>query len=425
MAPKRDWVDYTNLAANVIQTAKLDGIESKMQEMAHLERVRGYREEQEAEATKREDLLRDMVFSCSEHLRIIEETSSENPAAAYLRASHAKRLYENVPQMKTSGFRKYEDKERLANMQRDYDRFISVNVIRLKPEEVQQCDRCVDHIFNRKELLKLISVQELAEERDCECRALPERQSAKEEELQAVKEEQQRNVAPSWMTTCQEATIVSGVGMAVAVLLLLISGYQICSVDSTAGNGFACGKISFFLGVPSAVIFFLLRRLVSSHTYTIREKELAQKVAAIESEITVMKQSVSINETEAKQHGALYEKYGTSNAEDSRQMLQDRDALLVKLGGDWVKSVVAVEASIPIAFEVSLVGFSKDKFDLTTLLKVLQEVKPGLGFSKAADLVSGAMPCPVTRCDTKEEAEKIGASLEKAGGQIVISKCIG
>ena len=48
MARNRDWVDYTNLAANVVQTAQLGSVNSKMRQLAELELQKEYREQQKA-----------------------------------------------------------------------------------------------------------------------------------------------------------------------------------------------------------------------------------------------------------------------------------------------------------------------------------------------------------------------------------------
>src|SRR5205814_4636110 len=124
MARDRDWVDYANLASNFVQNVQLDSINSKMRQLAELELQKEYREQQEAAVAHCEDILRDAVFFYTEQLRDVEEVASKNPVDAYIRASHLKDTYERMPQFSTSGFRKFEDKERLANVQRTCDRLI-------------------------------------------------------------------------------------------------------------------------------------------------------------------------------------------------------------------------------------------------------------------------------------------------------------
>ena len=53
MAKERDWVDYTNLAANVDQAMKLGAIQSSMERMEDLEAEREGRAQEEAVRSER------------------------------------------------------------------------------------------------------------------------------------------------------------------------------------------------------------------------------------------------------------------------------------------------------------------------------------------------------------------------------------
>lgn len=192
MARNRDWVDYANVAANVVQTAQLDGVNSKMRQLSELGLRKEYREQQEAAVAKCEDILRDAVFFYTEQLRDLEEIASQNPVAAYIRASHLKRTYAKMPKFKASGFRKFEDKERLARVQRNFDRLISASAQNLQAGEQEACDRCIAHIFERKKLVKSISVQEQAEQLERDRGSLTERQAAMQAELQKIREQKSK-----------------------------------------------------------------------------------------------------------------------------------------------------------------------------------------------------------------------------------------
>jgi len=407
MAPKRDWVDYVNVGANVIQTAQLDGINSKIREMARIELMKEFREQQEAVVAERENLLREMVFTCSEHLRNIEESSGQNPAQAYIRATHAKRLYEQVPQMKTSEFRQFEDKERLANALRSYDRFIRENAARLKPEELKECDQCVEHIFNRPELLKLISAQELAEDVGDESQTLSERQRAKEAELVKLEEQQASTAFNQGLTTvCGACAFISFCGLATGGLV------SWSTVNDTTETPWLI-PLSLIVGFISTFAYAILKS--SSPNYP-------KQIAVLKGEINAIKQSVVIKKTEADQHKALCEKFGVAKTNETRHLLLERDTLLEKMVGDYAKDVVTKASPVVTSFEITLVAVPDDK--KISVIKALIDAKPGLGLAEAKTLAEGVMPCLVTRCDTKEEAEKIAALFDKAGGQIVIKKCI-
>jgi len=198
MAAKRDWVDYTNLAANVVQTAQLDGINNKMRQMAALELQKEYREQQEVAVAKCEDLLRDAVFFYSEQLRDLADLAKSNPVAAYIRANHLKRMYKFMPHFKASKFRKYEDKERLTNLQREYDGFISNSAQQLSLEEVELSDRCITYIFEREELVQMIEAMEKHGKSAVMQESIANQIASKLGALQKIRDEQERNHRPFW-----------------------------------------------------------------------------------------------------------------------------------------------------------------------------------------------------------------------------------
>ena len=414
MATKRDRVDYTNLAANVVQTAQLDGINSKMRQMAELELQKEYREQQEVAVAKCEDLLRDAVFFYSEQLRDLEEIASQNPVVAYIRGSHLKRTYEDMPQFKSSGFRKFEDKERLANVQRAYDRFIRESSSRLKPEELQKCNQCIEHIFDRDELLTVISAAEKAEQLEHDQAGLPEKQAAKQAELQKIKEEKQKTTEPVWVT-------LSYIVVAACAITAML-GFAILFAGSD-GSEELCNR-GLMLFIPSVVLLLVMVVVLSKNSYYAKTSELARKAAVLELAIASMTHSVSKKEAEIKKHRSLFAKFGTAKADDYRRMLRERDTLLTQMVGDFAKGFIergeataAPSASVATAFEVVLVGALADKS--RSIAKVIRDVRPDLeGFGIIKLLKS--RPGRVCQCASKDEAEYIGELLKNAGAQIEI-----
>lgn len=148
MPRDRDWVDYANLASNVAQNFQLEGINSKMRQLGELELLKQYREQQESAVAHCEDILREAVFFYTEQLRDVKELANKNPQQAYIRANHLKGTYERMPQFSSSGFRKFEDKERLANVQRTCDRLIRECAARLEPDapEIKDSDTMLDEL---------------------------------------------------------------------------------------------------------------------------------------------------------------------------------------------------------------------------------------------------------------------------------------
>lgn len=88
---------------------------------------------------------------------------------------------------------------------------------------------------------------------------------------------------------------------------------------------------------------------------------------------------------------------------------------------------VAMMAAAPGAGDGAAAAEEKTEFDviLTTAgdkkIQVIKEVRAitGLGLKEAKDLVDG-LPKPVKEGVSKDEAEKIKAQLEEAGGQVDI-----
>ena len=224
MARDRDWVDYANLAANVVQTAQLDGINSKMRQLAELELQKEYREQQEAAVAHCEDILREAVFFYTEQLRDVEENAPRNPVEAHIRASYLKGTCERMPQFSTSRFRKFEDKERLANVERNCDRLIRDTAERIKPEQRESCGKCISHLLARDELVQLLSLQERAEALAREKESLPAKEAAKEAALKSIREEQRQLKRPVDVTICQPLFVLSlgAVGLIVVGGLLYL-----------------------------------------------------------------------------------------------------------------------------------------------------------------------------------------------------------
>jgi len=198
MAQKRNWVGYANLAANVVQTVQLDSINSKMRQMGELELQKEYREQQEAALARCEGLLRDAVFFYSEQLRDLEDIAKSNPVAAYIRANHLKRLYSDTPQFKATKFREFEDKERLTNVQRSYEKFIRDSARQQSPDQLEASGRCITYIFEREKLVQLIEARERWEKLAALKESVAKQVAPKLATLQKIKEEQQRTARPFW-----------------------------------------------------------------------------------------------------------------------------------------------------------------------------------------------------------------------------------
>lgn len=341
MPRDRDWVDYANLASNVIQNAQLSSLNGKMQELAELTRHKEYREQQEAAVAHCEDILRDAVFFYTEQLRDVEEIASKNPVAAYIRASHLKVTYEGMPQFKASGFRKYEDKERLTNAQRTCDRLIRDSAARLSPEQLADAKTCVEHLFDREQLLKIIEVQKEREKLERLEAPTAKRAAPLLAELNEIALKQARAgiQLPNPVRKICVAVVVLGLG---TVLLLFACGSLYYLIDERRAERFMTGegmeRVAVILFAGAAVAGFgglvllapKLTRSMALKSLAAQQAQIARRLAEVNREIDRIKAIVNQNQS-------LFAKFGEATSEGYRNMLNERDKLLAKMTGESAK----------------------------------------------------------------------------------------
>lgn len=331
MPRDRDWVDYANLASNVVQNVQLSSINDKMRQMAELELHKEYRVQQEAVVAQRENMLRDAVFYYAEQLRDVEEILSQNPVDAYVRASFLKVTYDRMPQFSASGFRNYEDKERLANVKRAYDRFIRECASRLKPDELEKADRCISHIAERDDLLRLIEAQKKKEGLGIDRQSLHARRAAKEAELCEVHAQQARNACPLWLGAC----VFVGVVCLVLAAIVFFFGVIVTALAAPPVETSAL-LTAIVLGI--AGLFLVL--MFSRSRYSQLKTELAERHRTIEHEIGLLWEDARQVEAVANECKPLYEQFGEADVQGYRKLLAERDELLVQVVGDAAKSLV-------------------------------------------------------------------------------------
>jgi large subunit ribosomal protein L7/L12 len=85
------------------------------------------------------------------------------------------------------------------------------------------------------------------------------------------------------------------------------------------------------------------------------------------------------------------------------------------MGGGAAAPAAAAEAEEKTEFDVILSSIGDNKLQV---IKVVKEIT-GLGLKEAKDLVDGA-PNPIKQAVAKDEAEKIKAAVEEAGGKVDI-----
>ncbi len=338
MPRDRDWVDYANLASNVIQNAQLSSINDKMRQLSELEATRQLRELEDAAKEEFEATIREAVFFYAEQLRDIEEVVQSKPGAAYFRASHLKGTYEGMPQFKASGFRKYEDKERLTNVQRTCDRLIRDSAARLSPEQLADAKTCVDHLFDREQLLKIIEVQKEREKLERLEAPTAKRAAPLLAELNEIALKQARAGIrlPNPVRKICVALVVLGLG---TVLLLFSCGSLYYLIDERRAERFMTGEVMepvavvLFAGAAVAGIGGLvllapkLTRSMTLKSLAARQAQIACRLAEVNREIDRIKAIVNRNQS-------LFAKFGEATSEGYRNMLNERDKLLAKMTGE-------------------------------------------------------------------------------------------
>lgn len=427
MAKDRDWVDYVSVAANTVQAGQLHGINSKMRELAELELLKESREQHEGAVEKCEDLLRDAVFVYSEQLRDLDEVSTQTPGAAYIRANHLKRLYTDIPHFKASGFRRFEDKERLANVQRSCDRLIRDSAARLKPDDLENCKRCVDHIFERDELLRLIPVAErrakLAEYKA----TLPAKQAANAAEYESVKAQQQQNKKPFWLPICEGIIVLllGTIGLIVSSAVLLFCTGNQQSIDQIVSR-YLIGLVAGLVGMIAVVVILL--RIKKNCSYMRRRNELAKQGAALTSDLAAMTRGLADKEAEINQNKSLFTKFGTTRTEDLKTRLSERDALLMTILGDYAKDFIErKQPVVATTFDIVLVTYPVPKQAainqaLNSLLIYPELLEEGV-LAKSKPIDSGVPNCLFTGI-SETLAKTVRDTLIHAGAEVVISPVI-
>jgi hypothetical protein len=301
-----------------------------MRQLAELELHKDYREQQEAAIAKREDILRETVFMYSEQLRDIEEIGSHNPAVSYIRASHLKRVYSTIPHFNTQDFRKFEDKERLANVQRTCDHIIKDCTARLKSEEREKCDRCIEHIYDRNELVNLISLEEKREQLARSRDSLLARRATKEAALAEIRAQQQ-NKQPSRFTIYEKLTSLAAFGVIILGGALVFIIGKVNGVDRIATHrlgDWIAGSV--VLIIITVVLFYK----VQTSPYARKMGELADRAAALEHDIAAITQGIVLVEAGARPQQSYNAKFGVLAIEDYKNLLRARDTLLTETLGD-------------------------------------------------------------------------------------------
>jgi len=414
MAKDRDWVDYVNVAANTVQTAQLHGLNSKMRQLAELELLKESREQHETAVAKSEDLLRDAVFVYSEQLRDLVEVANQNPVVAYIRANHLKRLYANIPQFKASAFRRFEDKERLANVQRSCDRLIAANAARLKPDELETYDRCIAHICDRDDLLRLIAAQKGREQLAKDRASEQSWKAAKREELERAKEEE-RATTPAWFKFVIILRNISAVCTAAGLGWLGLVALYYGSQDPPL---LVMLPITLTYTIPLLFLTYIIT-VFSGKTQS-KRRVFEKRYARIHAEIVTRGYEFAQRDFALKATEALYAKFGKADSEGYRKKLREQDALLLQVMGDCAREFIERELPTDERFDLLLVGYPAP-MERALVAAIQQSLIPPITATEASAIVK-AVPYRLLHGISRAQAEQAAQALAVTGGTVEITK---
>ena len=219
MAPKRDWVDYVNLGANAAQVYQLHGIQERMgvlaalevqrtdleRQRSHLEANRIQMERDRENRELAEDEYRDRVFHYDHELRKIKTITDIG-----LRIFNALVAKFNHSNLKAKMFRSYEDKERLASIQKTNEEIIREGKDQYTGKDVDWFNDCAKYAIERDDLLEVIEVetrlQQLEKEKSVYEVNFAAQKKALEDELVVAEQEMLKNPPSFWLIIAGKKT---------------------------------------------------------------------------------------------------------------------------------------------------------------------------------------------------------------------------
>jgi hypothetical protein len=200
MPEKREpsWVDYGNLAANLVQVGQLSAVHSRLKQLAQIEAAREERLRLISE-------LRQIVFEAEEGLQRITEYTTKAPNGVFLAVSILKTVFDEigiVPQT----FEEFADKDRVKQVRRLIEERSENASQILTAEQNAEVSRVLKIVPKLDSLESLIRVQ-IAKEKLAETK----------EEWEHLEEQRQKVTRP-WISL----VIVSVIAWIVGAIILLV-----------------------------------------------------------------------------------------------------------------------------------------------------------------------------------------------------------
>jgi hypothetical protein len=152
MKKDRDWIDYTNLAANVATSAQLHSIDKALGERANREEMARLEDEREAK-------LREIVFKIENMIEGLQSEMTQKPLATFAVALEIKNRFFDQDEITTASFRAYEDKDRLKKVLNTLAEVAKNSAVSLTPAEKEDAEKCAKYRVEMPRLEMAISLQ--------------------------------------------------------------------------------------------------------------------------------------------------------------------------------------------------------------------------------------------------------------------------
>lgn len=312
MPKDRDLVDYLKLGNELIQTSQLGDIREAQRASAILDAARLEADQREANTRRREDNIRELVFSAAKLVEGLERLhATSNPSGTLVTMYELARHIEDL-NVRPSSVRTYEDKQKVHAFLSNVSRIIAECEKRLDAEALQNVKTCVQYRAEQSDLKALLCYkarQRLVPADDAQ-------EEDRDEEDRDLDEPEMENQKP---VVFRFFAIFGAILIPVALLIAVAEGKLPRPVDSPI--------LSIALAVGAAVIIFVLAR------YGAEKRPVEDTLQVVEDEPNESKKEELALMMERRRVRHLESKFGAGSYDDCKEEFLKRTALVGKVMG--------------------------------------------------------------------------------------------
>ena len=359
---KPNWVDYTNLASNLIQNVQLQQLHSTLGALASLQAERARLEWNEQEVMEREDRLREHIWTMETALGELLRSSTLTPCAIYILTKQVQGAMAQC-RISTASFRQFADKDRLGAFTSRLQRGMQESSNKMSTSLRSEVEKYLHYCSEADELTKAIKSQEaLQQQRQ---RLLAKTKKRREAAVKKLEELRQAVGNPAEQSPQR-------------------SGWR--------------NMVQGLFSKPKGQM-------------PIREQiaTLERRIAKADAEIASLSQPIPAD--------ADLTRFQARDLSELLQLKQEREAFALQFTQANNLTMEVSLGLVATTFDVILVSSPADKKVAT--IKAFREVKAGLGLAEAKALVEAA-PKPVLKGVTKAEADAAKKRLEEAGALVEV-----